>query len=304
MTIENGAAAANDTLLCDEQTDGQGPEEVEVTYDGKTYLLPPELKNALLRQADYTRKTQEVAQGRKALEAAHAEHHQSVAGSRAHIQDAARIVALNDQLAQFAQVDWRALQAQDPARAQALYQEFQQLKTLRDHAARAWRQKDQDQALDSQRATARRAQALNAQMPRLIADWSPELDSKLAVYGTEQGLSRDEMAQAALQNPHFLRLLHKGYLFDEAEKLKQTKQNFDAAQAARPVTRVGGGGGTAGRRRAGAIEALYEGRWLNNALGTLFGAALDDICNADPVPGEQSQLKVHLPQGWRGGFNI
>jgi hypothetical protein len=35
--------------------------------------------------------------------------------------------------------------------------------------------------------------------------------------------------------------------------------------------------------------------------GTLFSAALDDICNADPVPGEQSRLQAHLPQGWRGG---
>jgi hypothetical protein len=35
--------------------------------------------------------------------------------------------------------------------------------------------------------------------------------------------------------------------------------------------------------------------------GTLFSTALDDICNADPVPGEQSRLKAHLPQGWGGG---
>src|SRR4051812_16462419 len=106
MTIENGAEmAANDTALRDDQianqeTGGQEPEEIEVQYGGKSYLLPPELKDALLRQADYTRKTQEVAQARKALEAAQAEHHQGVAHARAHIQDAARIVALNDQLAQ------------------------------------------------------------------------------------------------------------------------------------------------------------------------------------------------------------
>jgi len=37
---------------------------------------------------------------------------------------------------------------------------------------------------------------------------------------------------------------------------------------------------------------------------TLFTTALDDICNADPAPGEQSRLRAHLPQGWRGGFDI
>ena len=259
MTIENGASAANDIALPDDCD----PELVEVVYDGKSYQLPAELKDALLRQADYTRKTQEVAQSRKALETARAEHHQHAANTRAHIQDAARIVALNDQLAQFAQVDWRALQAQDPNRAQALYQQFEQTKILRDRAARAWLQREQDQASHSQRVTARRAQEVHAHMPRLIADWSPELDARLAGYGTEQGLSPDEMAQAALHNPVFLKLLHKAHQFDEAAKTRQAKQTFDAAQGARPVTRVGGGGGTASRRTTDASgDALSADEWV------------------------------------------
>src|SRR3954468_4841262 len=101
MTIENGASAANDTALPDDCD----PELVEVVYDGKGYQLPAELKDALLRQADYTRKTQDVAQARKALEAERAAHLEGAALTRAHIQDAARVVALNDQLTQFAQVD-------------------------------------------------------------------------------------------------------------------------------------------------------------------------------------------------------
>ena len=42
--------------------------------------------------------------------------------------------------------------------------------------------------------------------------------------------------------------------------------------------------------------------------GTLFTAALDDICNADPVPGEQSRLRSELPcltgRGSRGRYDI
>jgi hypothetical protein len=41
---------------------------VEVEFDGKLYEVPPELKDALLRQSDYTTKTQEVAQQRKEVE--------------------------------------------------------------------------------------------------------------------------------------------------------------------------------------------------------------------------------------------
>src|SRR5947199_238059 len=89
MTIEN-AQAANDTALPD-QTD-EAPEEAEVEYGGKTYTLPAELKDALLRQADYTRKTQEVAQGRKALDGARADHDRRVMAMRAHFSDAARVI--------------------------------------------------------------------------------------------------------------------------------------------------------------------------------------------------------------------
>jgi hypothetical protein len=264
MTIENEAEqAANDTALLDDQTnEACAPDAVEVKYEGKTYQVPPELRDALLRQADYTRKTQEVAQSRKALTAEKAAHDQKVSWARAHMLDAARVVALNDQLAQFDQVDWRALQKQDPSRAQALLQVRARLKDMRDRAARAWTDKAKEHASHSQRTTARRMNEVSAHLPRLIADWSPELDAKLMQYGTAQGLSHPEMTQATLQNPAFVKLLHKAHLSDEAEKKKQTQQTFDAALAARPVTRVGGGGGTASRRTTDASgDALSAEEW-------------------------------------------
>lgn len=44
----------------DESTDAEQPDsDVEdVDYEGKKYAVPKEIKDALLRQADYTRKTQ------------------------------------------------------------------------------------------------------------------------------------------------------------------------------------------------------------------------------------------------------
>ena len=264
MTIENGAEqATNDTALQDDdQIEACAPDEVEVEYEGKTYRLPSELKDALLRQADYTRKTQDVARARKALEAEASAHDSKASSVRAHMLGAARVVALNDQLAQYDQLDWRALQQQDPARAQALWQHRGRIKSLRDRAARAWTEKEKEHTSQSQRATARRMDEVRAHLPRLIADWSPELDVKLAQYGTAQGLSRPEMMQATLQNPAFVKLLHKAHQADEAETKKKTQQTFEAAQAARPVTRVGGGGGTASRRTTDSSgDALSAEEW-------------------------------------------
>jgi hypothetical protein len=41
----------------------------EVDYEGEKYKLPKKLKDALLRQQDYTQKTQQVAEQRRAIEA-------------------------------------------------------------------------------------------------------------------------------------------------------------------------------------------------------------------------------------------
>lgn len=44
------------------------PEAVEVEFNGTKYSVPPELKDALMAQADYTSKTTEIANTRRAVE--------------------------------------------------------------------------------------------------------------------------------------------------------------------------------------------------------------------------------------------
>ena len=54
-------------------TDEAESEVEDVDWEGKKYAVPKELKDALMRQSDYTRKTQEIAETRRALEAKEAE---------------------------------------------------------------------------------------------------------------------------------------------------------------------------------------------------------------------------------------
>lgn len=51
----------------------EAPEFVEMEIDGQLYEIPVQLKDHVLRQQDYTQKTQEVAEQRKAVEVVHAE---------------------------------------------------------------------------------------------------------------------------------------------------------------------------------------------------------------------------------------
>lgn len=56
-------------VLPPEAEEGETEELAEVEYEGKPYKLPPELKDALLRHSDYTKKTMSLAEERKAFEA-------------------------------------------------------------------------------------------------------------------------------------------------------------------------------------------------------------------------------------------
>jgi len=85
----------------------------EIEIDGEVYLTPPALRSAFLRQADYTRKTQELAEQRRRMEA-----EREAAG--AHVAARARLHLLDEQARALEGLDWPALEAADPERARAL----------------------------------------------------------------------------------------------------------------------------------------------------------------------------------------
>lgn len=70
---ENDPEVSSSEEVATEDPDEGQPEvvddSVEVEYEGEKLKVPAKVKDALLRQADYTRKTQEVAETRKAIEA-------------------------------------------------------------------------------------------------------------------------------------------------------------------------------------------------------------------------------------------
>lgn len=55
--------------LAEGSDESANPEAVEVEYEGKKYTVAPELRDAIMRHADYTRKTMDVAEQRRAIEA-------------------------------------------------------------------------------------------------------------------------------------------------------------------------------------------------------------------------------------------
>lgn len=298
MNFENGGEQpANDAVLPNdaaqpaaevtteaaegENTEGEEgqqaePEDEEVDYEGAKYRVPRTIKDALLRQADYTRKTQEVAELRKSIEAERETITKSRESQRTHFEDAAKVFAVNTQiseldkdLAKYSAVDWVALSQSSPenyAQHRAYYDSLRDRKGAlieqRDTAARSWTQKEQEYAEQSNRERGERIAKVQAEIPKLIEGWSLDLENKLADYGTAQGLSKKEMAEATLQNPKFAQMIHKAYLHDEQQKKQKQQQQFEQSQQVKPVTRVGGNAGSSARKTTDSSgDALSAEEW-------------------------------------------
>lgn len=147
---EDGTEAVTEGLL--------EPEYADVEYDGKVYQVPPNLKEAFLRQQDYTRKTQEVAEIRKQAEAYRAEAEQVRSASQEELSARATAFNLDSQLQQYANVDWRALLQEDPIGYQEHRLNFETLQNQRGQVAQYLQTAEQQRSAHAQQDIAKRLQ--------------------------------------------------------------------------------------------------------------------------------------------------
>ena len=249
-------AAALGEQEADQQGDPSGDDSEEVEHEGQVYRIPKALKGAFLMNADYTRKTQELAGHRRALErdrAQLAEKADSLHGALgAHVG----LHAADQQLEAFAGVDWQTLAAQDPHGAQALWMKFQDLAHTRERYGWAL-------AHHQGRQEAQAAQELSAQLAhtgqvlsREIEGWSPQVAARLVDYAGAFGVTIDELREIA--DPRLWKILHRAHLGDQALQQQATARNVAQTQAVRPAVSVSGSATPAGSVR----DEMPTGEWM------------------------------------------
>ncbi|MEI9890932.1 MAG: hypothetical protein WDN45_10465 [Caulobacteraceae bacterium] len=222
----------------DIQAEADAPEGdglVEVEYGGKVYAVPPELKGALMRQADYTRKTQALAQHRQTLEAAGQAVAAAAAAHQGDLHEHGKAALLGENIAHMSRLDWDALQQQDPVRAQALMHQLFQMKQAHEIAVGRLRHKAAVAAFDQQRQRARQVEHAHAVAARDIDGWSPQLAGKLAQYALDQGISEDELK--ALADPRLVKVLHHACLHHEGEQKTSAGQRLRRSRPSAPRSR-------------------------------------------------------------------
>lgn len=232
--VADEAQAQGDEDLSEEGAQEGQPDDdsEEIDHDGQKYRIPKALKPALMMQADYTRKTQEVAEQRRALEAERAQHTQSFEALKA---DYGKVHALETQVQALSQIDWAAYQAQDPDAARVHYDQFRLLKDqLRD--AQDELQTKENQRLQGQREqTAKAWEETRGVLARDIKGWSPQLAADLVAMAGDFGISQSDLADP---DPRPWKLLAEVKSLREALKKQAVTQRQQAATSVQPARTV------------------------------------------------------------------
>ncbi|HEY1605062.1 MAG TPA: hypothetical protein VGF77_05645 [Allosphingosinicella sp.] len=236
-TLAGDAGVETETLeptLDDYGNPVEPDDSEEVEQDGQKFRVPKALKDSFLRQADYTRKTQEVADMRRAVEAERQVLHQA---SDAEIGTLAQVRALDQQLGYYNRIDWDRWEQQDPFEAQKGWRQFQQLQQARQQTAGHFSQLVQHRNFVAQQDTARRIEEGRAVLARDIKGWGPELASGLLETGARQyGLHRAEIEEA-FTDPRLVKVLHDAHQYRLIHGKQQQAQRHLAAQQAEPAAR-------------------------------------------------------------------
>lgn len=215
--VESEAPEPEATEPEEQEVEADDDPLVTIKIDGKDVEVKlSELKNGYQRQADYTRKTMEVSEQRKAAEAEYQKAHQE---RQAYAQNLQRMQAqIEGALQEQSQIDWQQLLESDPVeylKQQHLAQQRQA--ALQDNYR-------QQQALSQlQQAEAQKAYQSNLmrQQEELLAklpDWKDESKAKaekaaLRSYLIEQGF--DEQSVNQVSDAKAVVMARKAMLYDQ-----------------------------------------------------------------------------------------
>ena len=224
-----------------EDLEPESPEEEleeeldETEFEGKKYRVPKELKDALLRQADYTRKTQEVAEIRRAAESERAAIKQAVEADEAADELKADLRTVDKALKSFENVDWSRFAADSPAQAQAYMLQYQQLQMQRQQLSGGLEQLEHTSRTSREQAHSAALAQAKADLLQAMPDFTQELAVKITQSTVSAyGFSPDELSR--ISDPRQVRILRDAMMWRESQlKARQAAKPTPATEPVRTV---------------------------------------------------------------------
>lgn len=252
-----------------QEAQAQAQEEeptVTVKIDGKDVDIPlSELKNGYQRQADYTRKTMEAADTRKAAEAERAQAHQE---RQAYAQNLQRMQAqLEGTLQQQQQINWEELLQSDPVEYLKQQHQAQARQAQLNQVYAEQQRMGALQQAEAQQAQMRHLQAQQEALLAKLPEWKDDAKGKaekvaLREYLAEQGYEPDAINSIA--DARAVILARKAMLYDQMVG-KASAAAKKVATLPTKVERPGMGGNTGIEPRTAALLRLNKSGKVEDA---------------------------------------
>jgi len=265
----------NDQPKDDDQPTDEEFEEIE--RNGKKARIPAWLKPELMMQQDYTRKTQEVAEERRAAEQERVriqEAEQRLASQfelqKTFTKEIAQLHNVDEQLARYSQVDWKAWENQDYMAANAAWKDWHMLKDQRHQIVGGLQQKEHQYHREQEQRTLQEQQAAKAEfakrqeqtlnvVKREIPSWNAETAGKVSEFAQRHGYTPQELVQATTDPRAFI-LLYKAYKGEQSEiQQKQALAKAKVHEPAQPLTTIANS--RKAPVRAGLSDDLSADEW-------------------------------------------
>ena len=239
---EEATDESDDQAEEDEQSQDEVPAILKLKVNGEDVEKPLDEVVALAQQGlDYTQKTQQVAEQRKELEA-YAESikaqeqafQEQMQLNNVLIEDVAKITSLDQQLNQYANVNWQQLSDNDFVEAQKLFFTYNQLQTERSQLVSQFEAKKQQVVQKQSQLMAEKIAKGKEILAKEIPNWSPETNQALLSTGKDYGFSDAELN--SIVDPRHVKVLHDAMQW---RKLQQNSVVKKKVSNAKPVVKPG-----------------------------------------------------------------
>lgn len=213
----------------------------EIDIEGEKYRVPKKISDKFMLQADYTRKTQGLAEERRALEAEREAIKQRDSVADQILDDRVAVRSLESQLKQYESINWQAYNMQNPQEAQAAWMQYQQLKDAHSSAREGLTQKERQLFEVREREAANQRQKAIEALSRPNAEfgWAGKFDadvaSKITEFATKAGFTQAELQQVS--DPRYIQMLNLA-MFGKQVLDKQRAQSTAPKTEAAPVPTV------------------------------------------------------------------
>lgn len=214
--------------------DGADDDLMDVEIDGKTFRVP---KDAAFRQADYTQKTQALAEQRKEVEAA---IERLNGASEAETKALANVAYIEAQIAQYNDIDWQQWDQVDPVAANKARWELTELNRVKDGAIGNYQQARTQAQLLAQQETAKRLEQGQRVLAERIPGWGQDKAAAILDFGQKTyGFSREQLQ--SIDDPLAILVLHDAMEFRKVANKAATAKKIEKQQAIKPAPTVKGG---------------------------------------------------------------